>query len=130
VAAEFLVPMADFRGEHQHGAELHGELDRLAKVFKVSTLVVLRRMRDAGTLVGERYWKAYKAELDRLRSLPKSSGGNFYLTQPARNSRRFSRALIADTLEGNTLFLEASRMLGISSESTFREMSAQLGYMF
>jgi hypothetical protein len=122
--------MADFRGEHQHGAELHGELDRLAKVFKVSTLVVLRRMRDAGTLVGERYWKAYKAELDRLRSLPKSSGGNFYLTQPARNSRRFSRALIADTLEGNTLFLEASRMLGISSESTFREMSAQLGYMF
>jgi Zn-dependent peptidase ImmA (M78 family) len=128
VAAELLVPLEAFRAEHRQKAELRGEIDRLARVFKVSTLVVLRRMHDAGTLRGNAYWEAYDKEIMHLSFLPKGSGGNFYLTQAARNSRRFVHALIADTLEGNTLYRDAFRMLGIARESTFREMSTQMGY--
>jgi Zn-dependent peptidase ImmA (M78 family) len=130
VAAELLVPLDFFKVEHRPKIELREEMDRLARKFKVSTLVILRRMNDAGTLRGDAYWKAYQEEIRHLRSVMKGSGGNFYLTQAARNSRRFVRALIADTLEGNTLYRDAFRMLSIKREATFREMSTQMGYPF
>ncbi|MGH9382493.1 MAG: ImmA/IrrE family metallo-endopeptidase [Thermoanaerobaculia bacterium] len=128
VAAELLVPMATFRAEHNRHAVMRAELDRLARRFKVSTLVVLRRMHDAGSLRGDAYWDAYERELERLRDLPKGSGGDFYLTQAVRLSRRFARALVANTLEGHTLYRDAFRMLGIKKDSTFRELSHRLGY--
>lgn len=129
VAGELLVPLEEFRLEHRDGATLRIELDRLARVFKVSTLVILRRMSDAGYLTGDRYWKAFHDELALLRSIERGGGGNFYFTRPVRNSRRFTRALIADTLEGNTLYRDAFRMLGISTDATFRELGAKLGFV-
>lgn len=127
VAAELLVPIAAFREAHDRRADLRAELDRLARRFKVSTLVILRRMHDAGTLRGEAYWRAYEAEVGRLRALPGGNGGNFYLTQAVRLSRRFARALVVSTLEGQTLYRDAFRMLGIAREATFRELGHRLG---
>lgn len=129
VAAELLVPLDEFRAELREGVTLRIELDRLARIFKVSTLVILRRMSDARYLTGDRYWTAYGEEVALLRSIERKSGGNFYLTQPVRNSRRFTRALIADTLEGNTLYRDAFRMLGVSTDATFRELSGKLGFV-
>ncbi len=130
VAAELLVPLDTFRHEYVRSAPLETELPRLARVFKVSTLVVLRRIHDAGGLGRAAYWKAFEAERDRLRDTPRGkSGGDFYRSQAVRTGRRFARALIADTLEGNTLYRAAFHMLGIRRDSTFREISAQLGYL-
>src|ERR1700733_4752946 len=50
VAAELLVPLAVLKAEYQIGEDLRGALDRLARRFKVSTLVILRRIFDAGGL--------------------------------------------------------------------------------
>jgi len=130
VAAELLVPLASFRDAYDRQAELSVELNRLARRFKVSTLVILRRMFDAGGLQGEAYQAAYERELEHLRRLPKGSGGNFYLTLGARVSKRFARALVVSTLEGRTLFRDAYSMLGIKKESTFRLLSEKLGYGF
>ena len=44
VAAELLVPLAVLRGEYNRAAELGNEVSRLARHFKVSTLVILRRI--------------------------------------------------------------------------------------
>ena len=50
VAAETLVPL-DSLGEQYRGSADEGELDRLARMYKVSTLVVLGRLLDAGCLM-------------------------------------------------------------------------------
>ena len=72
-------------------------------------------------------WTAYQAELERLRAIPKGSGGDFYLTQGARVSKRFARALVSSTLEGQTLHRDAFRLLGFSKLETFRELGKNLG---
>jgi len=127
IAAELLVPIAVLRTEFQRGEDLRGALDRLARRFKVSTLVILRRIHNAGGLTQNQLWQAYEQEVERLRALPKSSGGDFYLTQGARVGKRFARALVASTLEGQTLHRDAFRLLGFSKFATFRELGQSLG---
>jgi len=127
VAAELLVPLEVVRSEFHAGADLAFETNRLARRFKVSTLVVLRRIHDAGGLSREQLWGAYDAELERLQTLPAGSGGNFYVTLPARVSRRFATALVSSTLEGRTLYRDALHMLGFSKLSTFDELGRTLG---
>jgi Zn-dependent peptidase ImmA (M78 family) len=126
VAAELLVPLAVFERDFDRGADLDLEMNLLARRFKVSTLVVLRRMRDAG-LNPTRFREAYAAEVARLRAISTGTGGNFYLTVGARASKRFARALVVSTLEGRSSFTEAFRLLGFKRMATFRELGSSLG---
>jgi Zn-dependent peptidase ImmA (M78 family) len=128
VAAELLVPLAIFREHLRINEDLRGALDRLARHFKVSTLVVLRRIFDAGGLSREAFRRAYREELNRLREFQKSgTGGDFYLTLGVRVGKRFARAIVASTLEGQTLHRDTFRLLGFSKLSTFRELADSLG---
>ena len=127
VAAELLVPLSALRSEYKKNNTLSDEINRLARIFKVSTLVVLRRIHDAGGITKEKFWQAYHEELERLGNLPSGSGGNFYLTQAARVSKRFARALVTSTLEGQTLHRDAFRMLGFSKLETFKDLGRILG---
>lgn len=127
VAAELLVPLQALRASLKAREELRQTLDRLARQFKVSTLVILRRLHDADHLSRERFWAAYEAELERLLQLPTSGGGDFYLTTAARLGKRFARAVVEATMEGRTSFTEAYRLLGLKKMATFRELSTSLG---
>lgn len=127
VAAELLVPLDLLHQEYRQGAELSEECARLARLFKVSSLVVLRRIYDASGLTLEEFRHAYFQEVERLNEKPDRSGGNFHTTQTARLGKRFARALIADTLEGRTLFRDALRMLGFSKMTTFHNLAKNLG---
>jgi Zn-dependent peptidase ImmA (M78 family) len=127
VAAELLVPLDVVRTEYDGTAELNEESTRLARRFKVSSLVILRRIYDTGAISREELWQAYENELARLRAIPRGSGGDFYLTQAARVSKRFARALVISTLEGHTLHRDAFRMLGFSKLETFHELGRNLG---
>ncbi len=126
VAAEMLVPQAELH--RQLGAnEPIDAVPRLAKAFKVSTLVILRRLLDAAAISRKRFDLVYAAEVSRLTSIPRGSGGDYYATQPARLSRRFAKAVITSTLEGQTLYRDAFQMLGMSREKTFRQLGRELG---
>ena len=132
VAAEFLLPAAALRGVSVDWDDLTEELERLARQFKVSTLVVLRRLFDTGYFTLPQYRAEYADERERILALMEErssggGGGNFYNTQPVRVSKRFARALIESTLEGQTLHRDAFRMLGFKKVSTFNELAVRLG---
>ena len=128
VAAELLVPLAVLREEGRPGAELRKELDRLARRFKVSTLVVLRRMHDAGWLPCGEYRTAYDSELKRLDGRSGAGGRlDFYFTAGARTSRRFARAIIVEVLQGKSAYTEASYLLSIKRKESFRRLGCTLG---
>lgn len=130
VAAELLVPMDVFLGELVADEPVHDTLSRLARRFKVSTLVVLRRLADAGRLDRNAFLRAYRDELERLRDIAAAGagGGDFYRTTASRVSKRFARALVESTLEGRTLYRDAFRMLGIAKTSTFNEFGRSLNF--
>ena len=123
VAAEILVLIAVLREEYRQNEEPAQALARLARHFKVNALVILRRLRDMGGLTQAGFHKAYEAELERLKSVPKGSGGDFRLTQTDRVGSRFAHAVVTSTLEGGTSFTEAFRLLGCRRTRTFDELA-------
>lgn len=129
VAAELLMPMQALRAAYQPDTSIPQEIQRLARLFKVSTLVALRRLFDAGFINQAVLWQNYREELDRLRSLERSQsgGGDFYNSLGARTSKRFARAIVSSTLEGLTSFPDAFRMLGVRKTATFYEAARELG---
>lgn len=133
VAAEVLVPMESFRLVYRPSAELQGEKRRLSKHYKVSTLVILRRMFDAGGLSREAFWTAYHAEAELLRKVMAEKkvkakpGGDPYATGRVRVSPRFARAVLSATWEGRSTFTEAFRMLGFKSVKKLETLGDTLG---
>jgi hypothetical protein len=114
VTAELLVPLAQLP-DVTLGPPVTEVLEPLARQFRVSTLVVLRRLYEAQRLSYEEYRSLFSAEYQRIMGIigGRASGGNFFATQPARVSRRFARAVVTSTLEGQTLYRDAFRLLGM-----------------
>ena len=127
VAAELLVPSWEIHNEYNQNSALSAEILRLARHFKVSTLVVLRRIHDTGKLDTEEFWSAWRKELIRLRRYQTGKGGNYYLSAGARTSKRFARSLAVSTLEGRTTFTEALRLMDMKKVSTFMNLAQNLG---
>jgi Zn-dependent peptidase ImmA (M78 family) len=128
VAAEVLVPLEIIKSEYREEGDFNSEVARLAQYFKVSTLVILRRIFDAGYLTQNELWTEYHDALKRLMQFHRQlGGGDFYRTQTARVGKRFARALVASTFEGQTLHRDAFRMLGFSKYKTFLGFGQNLG---
>lgn len=132
VAAETLAPADAFRAAWDPAAPLSEALSQLSRLFKVSTLVVLIRAREAGLLPPHVFDAAYSAEQRRIRELDVrrgESGGNFYNTQNARLGGRFAAAVISSALEGRTPYTEAFRLLGFKKAAAFDEYARRLRVM-
>lgn len=102
----------------------------IARTFRTSTLVALRRMKDLGHLSYDDFQDAYDAELDFLKrkvKQKKSSGGDFYNTMGARVDPHFASAVISAALEGQTLMGDAFELLNIKNSATFRQEARHLG---
>jgi len=129
VAAEFLVPLEALMNLEHRSRDPLAQMRKLARHFKVSTLVILRRIHDAGWITRTQLSKAYGEEFERLIKISRKGGGNFYLTQPARLSRRFASALVVSAVAGRTLYRDAFRLLGVKKVETVHELGRSLGVL-
>ena len=136
VAAEILVPLKIIRrlyGNTQDKLDLYDEVQWLAKYFKVSSLVILRRIYDMGALTNREFSRQYETELEKLKTIQKKNkggGGDFFRILQVRVSPRFTRALVSHTLEGHTSFRESFQLLGIKKMSTFKKAGKSVGVKF
>ena len=126
VAAELLLPLDDIEATMLSGNPLD-QVQSIMRRFKVSSLVVLRRLYEAGRLSEDELRDAYDTEYRRIQSSARS-GGNYYPTLLVRVSHRFARAVVRNALDGETLYRDAFGLLGIRKSATFDELRQQLGY--
>ena len=131
VAAELLVPLVTLQADLVADEAIDDTVARLTRRYKVSSLVILRRLLDAGWLTRAAFEAAWAAERARLRVIAERSGGggDFYRTTLSRVSRRFARALVESTLEGQTLYRDAFRMLGVAKTETFNHIGQEVGVL-
>lgn len=130
VAAEMLVDSELLRSAVPQLGPFPDQLNDLARLFKVSTLVILRRMLETGILEHEAFFTAYEDERARLTSIPRrpaEPGGSFYNTAPVRASKRFTRSILQSTLEGQTLYRDAFSLIGTSKSSAIHGLAEHLG---
>lgn len=129
VAAELLVPMDEFRDVFDASVGPREQLQPLAERFRVSTQVILGRIREAGVLTWAEYLHEFGIEQERVAHIvaDRDRGGNYYNTKPVQVGKRFARALVGSALEGHTSYTEAFRLLGLRKASTFDGLADRLG---
>ncbi len=90
--------------------------------------MLLRRLHELALLDEAEFWRVYRREEARVVGRTREGGGgNFYATSAQRTSPTFARALVASTLEGETLYTDAMDLLSISKTSTLHELGARMG---
>lgn len=126
VAAELLVPEGRLRNAFDRERPIDDELQRLASLFRVSQLVILRRLHDADLIDTPQFRTKFDLLLSNATGRQAASRGDFYNTLFVRVGRRFARAMVVDTLEGRTTYREAAHLLGFSSMATFDQVARRL----
>ncbi len=115
-AAEFLVPEKDIKSVYSKIKDL----EELAKHFKVSQIVILRRLLDVSLIEQVEFLvqleKLYAKEIKKS----KGYGGDIYLTIHNRLSKRFLH-IIYSAVENNTiLFRDALRITNLKSKTFYK----------
>ena len=129
VAAEYLVPMDDLRTRIAGIEEVDSHLVRKLRLhYRVSDLVIIRRLHDAGIISRTAFNRKYLDKLEEYKVTKKSESGNFHNSQPGQVGRRFGTALVASTLEGRTLYRDALALLDMKKESSFKELARNLKF--
>ena len=131
VTAELLVPMDEFAPMFNDASDLRPQLQPLAQRFRVSTQVILIRLREIGALSRDQFMTELRIEQERIAALSTTGtgGGNYYTTKPVQVGKRFAREVIASTIEGRTMYSEAFRLLDVRKTSTFEGLGHQLGIL-
>ncbi len=130
VALELLLPKETLISELNPSMDLSNSLLLLSKEFKVSTLVILRRLLDLELLTQDQFKSEWVPEYIRLgKNDPTISTGrgDFYQRTIKGLGNKFAHALIKSTLEGKTLYRDAIELIGIHNADSFKKLAHRLG---
>lgn len=109
VASKILVPNEIFMDQWDG----QSSIDRLAKYFRVSRTVIARRAMDNG-LINQDQYNEIVAKSVRVKKIGKPT---IYQTLPVRNSKKLTKAIIADAMSGNTLLRDAAKLLNVKTST-------------
>ena len=129
VAAEFLVPAAEFR-EHwlQDLDDWRDNLPVLEAHFHVSKWVLARRALTLNFIDNKNYANYIAKLKEEYKSRKKSgSGPTYYKTKKAQISKTFSKAVVGEALSGQLLLREAGQLLGGIKPSKITVFAKELG---
>jgi Zn-dependent peptidase ImmA (M78 family)/transcriptional regulator with XRE-family HTH domain len=118
IAAELLTPESEFLAAWEQAPKQFGIL---SKKFKVSQLVIARRALDLGKID----WPSYQTIANASKKTSNSDGGNPFRSFPIRNSKRLTKAIVANALSGQTMLREAASLLNVRPETVI-ELSKRL----
>jgi len=130
VAAEFLVPAAELPEAWDHAEQSKDPYQALAARFKVSTIVVARRVLDLGIISKKQFlqfYDRYQKDERRKKETQKNKGGDFWNTQNVRVGQRFGSAVVRAAKEGRLLYREAYQLTGLRGKS-FDRFAENLGF--
>jgi Zn-dependent peptidase ImmA (M78 family)/DNA-binding XRE family transcriptional regulator len=118
VAAEALVPAAEFDAAWRDGDDLGEATARLARAFRVSQLVIARRAFDLGKVgradFDELVSRLFAAARARKARQQEADGGPTFLTMVRlRSGQAFTKAIVDAVRAGDVLYREAASLLGV-----------------
>lgn len=105
--AEFLVPAEKIKEIKQANYE------NLAKQFKVSQLVIARRLLDIGKITKDEFFDFYNDYKNKEFTKRSSEGGDFYNTANLRYGKRFLEILSASVKSGKMFYRDFYRLLNL-----------------
>jgi len=111
--AEFLVPEKEIRNIHTQKKDL----EELARHFKVSQIVILRRLLDTSLITQQEFYNQWKKLYKIENKTTQSSGGNFYHTIYNRLGKRFLYVLNNAVKNNTILFRDALRITNLSPKT-------------
>lgn len=117
IAASLLVPDNMFFDYWNKGNDLVDKVQELAKTFRVSSLVILRKSLDSELITKTEFYETYEQLSREVTPLKKGKGGDFYLTLEKRNSKKFTETLITSLFSGYESYITAARLLNIKPSS-------------
>ncbi len=131
VAAEILVPQDELTALWTSHPTFDDQLVRPAKKFKVSPIVIGRRLLELDLITKNQFFSFYNLYVsgdfpDATRTT--SEGGNFYNNQNNRIGKKFMRAVARATMEGKLGYTHAFRLTGLTN-ATFDKYVHAIGGM-
>jgi Zn-dependent peptidase ImmA (M78 family)/transcriptional regulator with XRE-family HTH domain len=127
VAAEVLAPKGDFDAAWETTPHGDSFLVSLARVFWVSTLVILRRAYELDKLKREEFFRLVKLEKEKQLPRRKGKGGNYLTSMLARNSQRLTSGVLGALRENQLVYRDAANLLGIQAAKLPKLLRKQLG---
>jgi len=133
VAAKILLPDSEVRDIWPQARLRSAPWEWLTGRFKVSSLVILRRLIDLHLIDRRTFSDAYREQEQKFarHDARPSGGGDYYAVQRYRVGARLARAVIESAAEGKTSFKEALSLLGMKKIETFQRFAKrQFGLSF
>ena len=124
VAAEFLVPSELLIKVYKTEQKIR----TLSTIFKVSPIVIGRRLLDNGLMAKEDFFQFYNDYIDFINKRKESqgAGGNFYTTAKKRISLRFANYINNAVKENKLLYRDAYKLTSLRGDTYSRFMKEQL----
>lgn len=114
VAAEFLVPTNDLK---QKVHEIGVDYNKLTKYYKVSRVVIARRLLDINVIDKNEFFEDYNKFGNAEVKVLLKKGGDFYNTAPYRIGRSFFNLIYSAVKRNKILYRDAFKITGLTPKS-------------
>ena len=127
IASEMLVPLTAMLKEFQKDGERLKTAADVEQLFRVSPRIAQYWVDCVDRYLRQKGRRPFGQEIKQLHNKQMNNKVSYYSILTSRLGDRFARAVVADTLEGQTLFRDALHLLGISKIKTFHKLADHLG---